>query len=116
MIKEKEFEILSNLNFKIDFSTSFKFLGRILYQIFQNLESSTVISIRKGAIIILKMILYDIEFNSYKPSVIAISALIFSIKTHFLEFKDNSSVEDFTSFEEQENIIVIFIKIKIFFK
>lgn len=84
-IKEKETEILSVLKFNITFPTTLKLLNRILYKNFYANSSQTLYKVKENSFLILKMCLHDEKLCLFKPIVLAVGVVIYSLKSVFLE-------------------------------
>ena len=86
-IKEKEFEVYSVLNFHLAFPTSYTFLNYYFYQIFGSQNNQIIRNIFDIAVFLLKVFNYQAEILGYKPHILALCALLYSIKSIFSELK-----------------------------
>ena len=103
-----EWEILSALEFNVNYPTHLDILGRIIYKNFQDDETKNLDSIRATSIYILKMCLHDSSTMCYPPKILAYAALCYSIKCLFNNVLDSSVNKDLDvrDIQNQEGALV----------
>lgn len=89
-IKQKEWEIVSALEFNVNIPTYLDYLGRIIYNNFQADDPKNLESIRNTTIYVLKMCLHHYDMLQFSPKILVYSALCYSVKCLFNDLIENS--------------------------
>ena len=107
-IKQKEWAIVSALDFNICVPTYLDYLGRIIYNNFQADDAQNLESIRSTSIYVLKMCLYHYEMLQFSPKILAYSALCYSVKCLFSDLIESLKEKnlDIRSLEIRETNLV----------
>jgi hypothetical protein len=108
-LKAKEWEILGALGFNVSFPTTLLFLERLLYKNFQDDASDGFKEIKQYSVHILKMCLFHPPFLDIRPIILALSVLVYAIRSFFCRIAEQKCTSEKILHEisSQENTVVI---------